>query len=238
MTGSTDTTTAPPHLGGHLPSARAAEREGRIADAEAAYRAALTENPASSGAALGLVRLLDRRGDRAGAQSVLKAFVIAAGTNSSSMAAARQWESWQDSPLPTALTVRVAVTGTGTLAPLGAHLRVACAQAGLHPFVHVGDFNQWAQELLSPASALYAFRPDVILLALQADELFPATLSNADADAGTLAAERADGISRIAMLVEAVAQHAPGATLVLNTFAVPDRSPFGILDLKSALIIS
>jgi FkbH-like protein len=233
MTGSADTFTPSAASTGHLPLARAAEREGRSADAEAAYRAALAENPTAPSAAMGLVRLLDRRGERHGAQAALKAFVAASGTNLSIMTAAQQWERWQDSPLPGALTVRVALTGSGTLASLGAHIRVGCAQAGLHPFVYVGGFNQWAQDLLSASSALYAFAPDIILLPLQAAELFPATMAHPDADAATLATERQEGISRIGTLVEAVGQHAPGATLVLSTFATPDRSPFGILDLKA-----
>ena len=199
---------------------------------EAAYRATLATNPGSTSAALGLVRLLDGRGDRAGAQQVLHAFVKASGRNASLMAAARQWELWQNSPLPSAQTVRIAVTGSGTLDPLGAHLRVACAQAGLHPFVQVSGFGQWAQDLLSPGSALYAFAPEVIVLPLQAAELFPATLADPDATAAALAQERTDGIARIQALVEAVSQHAPGVTLVINTFALPDRSPFGVLDLK------
>jgi len=232
MTGSTDTTAAPPEAGGQAPVAQDAKPERHSSESEAAYRAKLAANPGSSSAALGLVRLLDRGGDRRTAQEVLRAFVAATGTHTSLMAAARQWESWEDSPLPGTLTIRVALTGSGTLAPLGAHLRVACAQAGLHPFVHVGDYGQWAQDLLAASSALYAFAPEIILVPLQAAELFPATLSDADASAATLAAERAAGISRIGALVDAVGQNAPGATLVLNTFAVPDRSPFGVLDLK------
>jgi FkbH-like protein len=232
MSGSTDTITTPPRAVGHLPAARAAEREGRTAEAEAAYRAAVREDPSSSAAALGLVRLLDRRGDRAAAQDVLETFVSTSRTNASLMAAARQWEQWEGSPLPNALTVRVALTGSGTLAPLGAHLRVACAQARLHPFVHVGGYGQWAQDLLSPASELYAFAPDIILVPLQAAEMFPLTMTDPDAAPAALAAERSDGLRRIGAVIEAVSRHAPGATLALNTFAIPDRSPFGILDLK------
>jgi FkbH-like protein len=221
--------------GGLIAAARSAERDGRSAEAERAYVAALSENPKSSAAALGLVRLLDGRGDRHRAQDVLRTFVAAAGTGASLTAAARQWEAWQDSPVPNALTVRVAITGSGTLAPLGAQLRVACGQAGLHPAVHVGDFNQWAQDLLSPASSLYAFAPDVILLVLAPTALFPKAVSNQDADGSALAAERVEGLSRIQGLLDAVVRSAPRATLVINTFAVPDRSPFGILDLKLAL---
>jgi FkbH-like protein len=216
----------------YVAAARSAERAGRVADAESAYRDALTADPASSAAALGLVNLLDRRGDRRGAQDILKAYVDTARTGASVMAAARHWQRWEDSPLPNALTIRVAVTGAGTLGPFAEHVRVACAQAGLHPFVHVGGFNQWAQDLLSPVSPLYAFGPDVILLLLPAEALFPKTISDPDLVTSAAAAERETGLAELLAVVEAVTLHSPGATLVISTFAIPDRSPFGILDLK------
>ena len=125
-------------------AARTAERAGELNDAERDYALAVAEEPSSSAAALGLVRLLDKRGDRAGAEEALRSFVAAAGTFASIEAAARQWTSWEDSPRPGVPTFRVALTGSGTLNPLSSHLRVACAQAGLHPAVYVGGFEQWA----------------------------------------------------------------------------------------------
>ena len=215
----------------YIAVARTAERQGRTSDAESAYSSALADNPASSTAALALVRLLDARGERRRAQDVLRRFVAVAGTNTAVTAAARQWEAWQNTPLDDAVTIRVAVTGAGTLGSLGTHLRVACAQAGLHPFVHVGEFNQWAQDLLVPTSALHAFSPDVIMLLLDAATIFPKTVGDVDGNESALSAERTEGLAQIDALLDAAARHSPGATVIVNTFAVPDRSPFGILDL-------
>src|SRR5207247_360331 len=134
MTLPTDTSMAPRADGERIDAARAAERAGRLVDASVLYSEAIAGNPRSSPAALGLVRVLDRLGDRRRAEQVLRAFVAAAGTHASIVAAARQWEAWQASPMTGAVTIRVALTGSGTLGPLAAHLRVACAQAGIHPF--------------------------------------------------------------------------------------------------------
>jgi FkbH-like protein len=216
----------------HVAAARAAERAGLQADAERAYADALDEDASSSSAALGLVRLLDKRGDRARAEEVLRSFVAAAGTSASIEAAARQWVVWQSSPRPGVPTVRVAITGSGTLDPLCSHLRVACAHAGIHPMVYLGGFEQWAQDLLSPNSALYGFAPDIIILLLDATALFPKTTRFAVADGDVLASERIEGVARLGALLDAAAKQAPGALLVVHSFSPPDRSPFGILDLQ------
>ena len=219
--------------GDRVAAARAAERAGQLAEAEALYSEAIAETPTSSPAALALVRLLDSRGDRRRAEQVLRSFVSAAATSASVVAAARQWEAWQDSPPAGAATVRIALTGSGTLGSLGVHLRVACAQAGLHPSVYVSDFGQWAQDILSPTTALYTFSPDVIVLLLAGSTLFPRTLHDPEAKPEALEAERTRGLAEIDSLVRAAHRHSPGASLILHTLSLPDRSPFGLLDLKN-----
>ena len=216
----------------HLTAARIAERAGLLDDAERAYSDVLAEDPASPAGALGLVRLLDRRGDRSRAEQVLRAFVTAARTSASIEAAARLWETWEHSPRAGTPTVRVALTGSGTLGPLASHLRVACAQAGIHPIVYVGGFEQWAQDLLSPHSTLYEFAPDMIILLLTASALFPRTVQDPEAGADILQSECAHGLAQLGALLDAATRQAPSTLLAVHTFSLPDRSPFGILDLK------
>ncbi len=213
--------------------ARSAERDGRTDDALAAYADALAGDSTSSSAALGLVRLLDKLGQRIRSQEVLRAFIAGARVNSNVVGAARFWKSWEGSPVPGAVVTRIAVTGSGTLAPLEPHLRVACAQAGMHPVLHFGGFQQWAQELLSLDSALYAFAPDVIVLSLASKDLFPRNIADAHADPAALAQERTSGIAEIRGLLEAAMRRSPGTSIILHTFSASDRSPFGTMDLKN-----
>ena len=53
------------------------------------------------------------------------------------------------------------------------YLTVECALVGLDVTIHVGDFGAYRQEILDPQSSLYAFKPDVVLLATSADDLAP-----------------------------------------------------------------
>jgi len=52
-----------------------------------------------------------------------------------------------------------------TVEPLIPLLRAEALLAGIDLTVHTGEFNTWMQEMLDPASPLYQFQPDGILLA-------------------------------------------------------------------------
>jgi FkbH-like protein len=62
--------------------------------------------------------------------------------------------------------VRLALLGSSTLAHLAAAIRVGAARRGLFVSVHQAAYGQYVQELTDPGSALHAFRPDVVLVAL------------------------------------------------------------------------
>lgn len=224
------TTTAPPALDpkARLRAAQDALRAGQTDDAVALFRAAFDDAPDASAAAVGLARALDARGERPAAQAVLRALIDTAPTHANVLAAARQWKAMDDTA-----TLRIALTGHGTLDSLADHLRVAAAQADLVGAVYVSGFDQWAQDLLAPDSALCAFRPEVVFLRLDPDALFPVHAADPLADTDTLAAERAAGIARLGALLDAARRNLPGATLVVHTFALPEHAPLGLLDLSA-----
>ncbi len=78
-------------------------------------------------------------------------------------------------------SIKVAVLGSSTLSHLLPHIRLAGLRRGVLVDIHLGDYGLYRQELADPASSLHAFKPDVILLALDADHV--AGHSTADADA-------------------------------------------------------
>ncbi len=67
--------------------------------------------------------------------------------------------------------VRLAVLGSSTLTHLLPAIRVAGLRRGLWIETYENDFGQFAQELADPASALRAFQPTAVLLALDAHHL-------------------------------------------------------------------
>src|SRR6266550_379046 len=62
---------------------------------------------------------------------------------------------------------RVAVLRSFTLEPMLPLLRASSALHGVDITTHIGDFNTYVQDILTPESALYAFDPEIVVLAVQ-----------------------------------------------------------------------
>jgi FkbH-like protein len=60
-----------------------------------------------------------------------------------------------------------------TFEPVVPIFRAASFAAGLDTTVRVGDFNAYAQEILDEGSALYASKPDVVILAVHSADVAP-----------------------------------------------------------------
>jgi FkbH-like protein len=127
--------------------------------------------------------------------------------------------------VPDRLRARVAVVGSATVDPFVAFLRVAGARAGLWLDVYVAPYGQYLQELLQPASGLYAFRPHVTVVAVDAEALWDMRWAG---PAPRGAAEAAGGlVDRVLAGAGAFAEHGSGVLLV-NDFAALRRSAGGV----------
>jgi FkbH-like protein len=136
---------------------------------------------------------------------------------------------------PAAAGVRVAILGSSTLDHVRGYLEIACRLAGLAPQFYVGPFDQYAQDILDPASALYAFAPDVIVLAIHGRTLFAPlydTLFDLDVDARH--SQIADAVEHVTSLLAQLTVRS-GALVLLHTFATPQHSPLGTLDYRDPL---
>src|SRR5437868_5011278 len=69
---------------------------------------------------------------------------------------------------------RLAILRSFTVEPLVPILRAMAFVGGIDLTVQLGDFNTWSQDILDPASPLYAFGPDAVVLAAQTSEVVPA----------------------------------------------------------------
>jgi predicted enzyme involved in methoxymalonyl-ACP biosynthesis len=125
---------------------------------------------------------------------------------------------------------RVAVLRSFTIEPVLPLMRASARLYGLETSVWVGEFNNYAQEILAPDSALYRFDPQVVVLALQTRDLVPdvwqrfTELSPADVDACL-----AQALSDLRSWVRAFRTHSQ-ANLILHNMEMPVASAMGILD--------
>jgi FkbH-like protein len=94
--------------------------------------------------------------------------------------------------------VRLAVLGSSTLAHLLPAIRVAGLRRGIWIDTYENDFGQYLQDLSEPDSALHAFRPTAILVALDAYHLTAGVTSGMDAGTAQAAlTEMQDRIQKI-----------------------------------------
>ncbi len=117
---------------------------------------------------------------------------------------------------------RLALVGsytTGQLAPL---LRLAAARLGVTLDIYESDYGQYRQDTIDPASPMYQFKPDIVLIAVHDGDLaLPDYSDTPDED---IAAE----LRRWTSLWQAVGQHST-ARVVQHTFAIPPEAPLGHL---------
>jgi FkbH-like protein len=91
--------------------------------------------------------------------------------------------------------VRLAMLGSCTMAHLHGAIRVAGLRRGIWIDIYENDYGQYMQELADPTSALHAFKPNMILLALDAHHLAAGLSANFEPEDGDGAV--AEQLSRI-----------------------------------------
>jgi FkbH-like protein len=128
---------------------------------------------------------------------------------------------------------RCAILRSFTVEPLIPLLRAAAFTAGLDLTVHVGQFNSYAQELVDPAGALYAFNPQTVILAVETRALAPELWqSSAPLDAS----HTNPVIERVTAQFEGwiltLRTHSQ-ANLIIHSLAAPVSPSLGIFDSQS-----
>lgn len=128
---------------------------------------------------------------------------------------------------------RLAILRSFTVEPLVPLVRAGAFTYGIDLSVHVGDFNAYVQEILDADSALYAFEPDGIILAVQTCDIAPdlwRDYSSLSSQAVTKAVDRVGQSFRD--YTHALRRHT-NASLVIHGLEQPTVPQHGIIDSQS-----
>ena len=128
--------------------------------------------------------------------------------------------------------IRMALLSSFTIDPLAIYVNVKSRLAHLHPEIYVAQFNQYQQEILDENSGLYAFKPDVIILAVQADVLVNENFYSEFVKLPDVEQPQTEILNRFQALLSTLTARTDALVLV-NNFMVPSFTPFGILDNKA-----
>jgi len=134
--------------------------------------------------------------------------------------------------VPDEKRIRVAMLSSFTIDPLAIYVDVKSRLAQLHPEIYVAQFNQYQQEILDENSGLYAFKPDVIILAVQADVLVNENFYSEFVKLPNVEQHQTEILNRFQALLSTLTARTDALVLV-NNFMVPSFTPFGILDNKA-----
>ena len=217
--------------------ARHLERQGRLQEAISAWREAVRLNPQESASACGLARLLAQNGHGAEALAVYLALIEVAPSHKNYLVVAERLATLE----PTLAApqrgqaIKIALLGNATLDHLQSYLRVECYRSGLRPQIYQGGFDQYTQEILDPASGLYAFMPDVLICAIHASRFFPHLHHDPfDLPPAARRAEIDAGLHNLEQLLCTFTARSPALLLVHNMVA-PQFPALGLLDLADEL---
>jgi FkbH-like protein len=125
---------------------------------------------------------------------------------------------------------RLAFLRSFTMEPVVPVLRAAARLHGLELTAQLGDFNTYAQDILNPGSALYAFDPQAVILAVQTCDVAPDLWYRFT----SLSAEQVEGeVQRVegdfrGWMAAFRSHHA--ASLIVHNLELPAIPSAGILD--------
>ena len=134
--------------------------------------------------------------------------------------------------VPDEKRIKIALLSSFTVEPLGIYLDIKCRLVQLYPEIYVAPFNQYQQEILDQNSGLYAFKPDVIILAVQAEGLLNENFYQEFVKLADVRQYQTEVLERIQTVLSMLTARTD-ALILVNNFMVPSFTPFGILDNKA-----
>jgi FkbH-like protein len=172
------------------------------------------------------------RGDHRGAWIELARLVGAAPSTADCHVAARAMERL-DAVAAGVTPVRVAILASVTAEPIAPMLIARGVRSHLALRTYVAPFDQWTQQALDPASELFQFDPDVVVLMLGLDEVAPALgreFLDGDAAAHAAAIDRTG--DRIDAALRGIRSRTR-ARILLHAMVPPAAPALGMIDAQS-----
>ena len=121
-----------------------------------------------------------------------------------------------------------------TVEPVLPLLRAAAFSSGINLTLQVGDFNAYAQEMLDAESALYRFKPNLAILAVQTCDVAPDLwVQYTDLKPAAVASAVRRAVESFQQWVHAFRERSQ-ANLVIHTLEQPILPSAGVIDGQSA----
>ncbi|MBF0339974.1 MAG: HAD family hydrolase [Magnetococcales bacterium] len=131
-------------------------------------------------------------------------------------------------------TLRVAILASFSSEFMQDTLQALGLAHGMRILLYSGGFAQYAAEILDPASGLYAFRPDAVILAIEGERLLPELYREGQARPDArLESLTGEVLGEFDTLIQSFRQHSEGL-LLIHDLIPPAFRALGILDGRHA----
>jgi FkbH-like protein len=223
MTSSGIVSSQPP-VSSDTPEARgdAFRKQGRVEQAIQSYLEAVTYPP-SPAICLKLARCYDQLENHSEACRWALSLVEAGDDFTAWLAGWALFQRHADkSRLPIARSVKIALVSSYTTTQLCPLLKLAAARLGIYIDLYENQYGQYQQDIIDPGSRLYAFGPDMVILAVhEADLRLPEYSSTPESEIRT-------EVDRWTTLWNLVTERSRARVIQYN-FALPCEVPAGHL---------
>jgi FkbH-like protein len=123
--------------------------------------------------------------------------------------------------------VKIALLGSYTLNNLNAPLIAELKNKNLNPEIKLGGYNQFIEELINPASWLYEFNPDIVLVAISSRTYLKDLQYKSNEERKQLVQKKNTD------LINALQSSSLKSKIILTTIDFPSYSPNNLQDLVS-----
>jgi FkbH-like protein len=128
--------------------------------------------------------------------------------------------------------IKVALLSSFTIDPLAIYIDIKNRLAHLYPEIYVAPYNQYNQEIFDENSGLYKFKPNVIILALQADVFLNENFISEFVKLSNVEQYQNEIVNQFQAILSKLTTKTK-ALILVNNFIVPSFTPYGILDNKA-----
>jgi len=129
--------------------------------------------------------------------------------------------------------IKIALLSNNTIDPVKVYLDIKCRQEGLCPTFYLPETHAYKKEILSQSSNIYSFQPDVVIMDLHGDFLFPRLFDRlmelSREEKCNLIKEE---ITNVMALLEILSSRLSNTVILIHNFARPELTPFGLLEWK------
>lgn len=128
--------------------------------------------------------------------------------------------------------VKVAILRSFTIEPIEPIILVEGYKENILIDLHIGGYNQYYIDIFNENSELYNFKPDIIIMSVRLDEIYPSLISNFIKEIHNLLSIEEYIINQFRQIILKIKQNLK-CNLIINNFVIPINNSVSFYDFQN-----